>query len=104
MSEKKAIIDKPYLFFKLYKEEKKVYEYKKFLLNPQEAYDEAIKRAQAKIENQLDDKEYIIAKKVLKKEEFSSKIVLEVFFKVYENIGETLEISLEELKNEGNFN
>ena len=34
----------------------------------------------------LDKDEYIISKKVLKKEVNSSKIYLEVFFKVYENI------------------
>lgn len=103
MSNKKLIIDKPYLFFKLYKEEKSIYEYKSYKLSKEEAYNEAIKRADAKIKNKLLSDEYIISKKVLKKEEFSSKIVLEIFFKVYENIGEVLVVE-EELYDEGNSN
>jgi hypothetical protein len=40
----------------------------------------------------LDNDEYIISKKILKKEAFSSKIKIEVFYKVYENIGITSKI------------
>ena len=43
------------------------------------------------------------SKKVLKKEVKSSKIVLEVFFKVYEEIGETSNIeNLGEINGSGN--
>ena len=40
----------------------------------------------------LNKDEYIISKKVLKKEVNSSKMYVEVFFKVYENIGVTSNI------------
>jgi similar to stage IV sporulation protein len=80
------ILDKPYLPFKLYKEEMKIFEYKEFHINEDEAYKEAIKRSDDKIKDMLDSDEYILSKKVLKKEVFSSKIIIEVFYKVYENI------------------
>ena len=80
------ILDKPYLPFKLYKEEMKIFEYKEFHINENEAYKEAIKRSDDKIKDMLDVDEYILSKKVLKKEVFSSKIIIEVFYKVYENI------------------
>jgi hypothetical protein len=92
MNTKTLILDKPYLPFKLYKESMKKYEYKEFVINEKEAYNEAIKRSEIKIKNMLDNDEYIISKNVLKKEVFSSKIKVEVFYKVYENIGLTSKI------------
>lgn len=92
ISEKTLILDKPYLFFKLYKETKYLYEYKKYNITEEEAYNEALKRADLKIKNMLEDKEYIISKKVLKKSPFRSKIYVEVFYKVYEDIGNTQRI------------
>lgn len=98
---KTLILDKPYLFFKIYKESMRKYEYKEFILNENDAYNEAIKRSDSKIKNMLDNDEYIISKKVLKKEAFSSKIKVEVFYKVYENIGVASKIqNIEEKKNE----
>ncbi len=91
---KKLILDKPYLLFKLYREEKREYEYKEFNLNEDEAYSEALKRSENKIKNKLNKDEYIISKKVLKKEVNSSKMYVEVFFKVYENIGVTSNIEI----------
>ena len=88
-NKKELLIDKPYLFFKLYKENKKIYEYRKYILNEKDAYDEAIRRTKKTIERKLNDDEYIISKNVLKKEMFRSKINLEVFYKVYENIADT---------------
>ena len=70
----------------------KKYEYKEFIINEKEAYNEAIKRSDIKIKNMLDNDEHIISKNVLKKEVFSSKIKVEVFYKVYENIGLTSKI------------
>ena len=64
----------------------KIFEYKEFHINENEAYKEAIKRSDDKIKDMLDVDEYILSKKVLKKEVFSSKIIIEVFYKVYENI------------------
>lgn len=84
---KKVVLDKPYLPFKLYKEEKKIYEYKEYVLTLEEAYKKALKKSEEIINRNLKDDEYIIYKNVLKKEVFRSKIMLEVFFKTYENIG-----------------
>ena len=49
-----------------------------------------------KIESQLNDNEYIISSKQLKVEENDSKIVLEMFFSVCENITSTKKIYPEE--------
>lgn len=92
MNTKELVLDKPYLFFKLYKETKKEYKYKEFKIDENIAYEEALKRSENKIKNKLKDNEYIISKKVLKKEVFRSKMNMEVFFKVYENIGVTSNI------------
>lgn len=92
INKKSVVIDKPYLFFKLYKEEKKVYDYNEIILSEEEAYTEALNRSVKEIENKLSSDEYIISKKVLKKDVNRSKINLEVFFKVYEKIGVTSEI------------
>lgn len=81
------IIDKPYIFFNLMKEEKEIFEYKELTLSSSEAYEEALKRSDKSINAKLEDDEHIIDKKVLKKNEFSSKIEIEVFYRVYENIG-----------------
>ena len=92
MNTKDLVLEKPYLFFKLYKETKREYKYKEFNINENEAYKEAHKRSENKIKSKLNDNEYIISKKVLKKEVFRSKMNIEVFFKVYENIGVTSNI------------
>ena len=92
INRKSIVLDKPYLFFKLYKEEKKIYDYNEVILNAEEAYNEAINRSIDVINKKLSSDEYIISKKVLKKEVKRSKINLEVFFKVYEKIGVTSEI------------
>ena len=87
LTEEKILIDKPYLFFKLVKETKEIYEYQESKLNQIEAYNEALKRSDKSINVKLDSDEYIIDKKVLKKNVFSSKIEVEIFYRVYENIG-----------------
>lgn len=92
INKKSIVLDKPYLFFKLYKEEKKIYDYNEVILNKEEAYNEALNRSIDVINKKLSSDEYIISKKVLKKEAKRSKINLEVFFKVYEKIGVTSEI------------
>ena len=80
------------MFFKLYKENKREYEYKEYHVNESEAYNEALKRSELQIKNRLNNDEYIISKKVLKKVVKNDKMYLEVFFKVYENIGVTSNI------------
>lgn len=87
ISSKKLILNKPYLLFKLYKEEKKIYQYKEYKITKEEAYIEALKRSEKQIKNRLKDNEYIISKNTLKKDVFRSKMYVEVFFSVYENIG-----------------
>ncbi len=92
ISENKLILSKPYLFFDVYKESKKLYENKTYTLSNDEAYQMAISEAENEIKKRLDKDEYIISKNVLKKEVNSSKMYVEVFFKVYENIGFTSSI------------
>lgn len=95
-----VLLDKPYLFFNVMKEQKELYKYVTHNLNEDEAYEEALKRSDKGIENSLDVGEYIIDKKVLKKNVYSSKIEVEVFYKVYENIGEKREIINESVEGE----
>ncbi len=64
-----------------------------------EALNEALKLAKNKIEKNLDEKEYIISQKKLKVDARNSKIVVDVFFKVYENITGYSDIP-EEIKEE----
>lgn len=92
LNETKVLIDKPYLFFKVMKEEKELYKYVTHNLTEKEAYEEAIKRADKSINAKLASGEYIIDKKVLKNNTYSSKIELEIFYRVYESIGEEREL------------
>lgn len=96
MYEESVVIDKPYLPFKVYKRNTSLYEYKTVNLTKEEAYDKALDLATSKVSLRLKDGEYIIGKKVLKKHYKSSKIVLEVFFKVYERI--SLEKEIEKIE------
>jgi len=93
LNETKALIDKPYLFFKVYKERKELYKYETHKLSKKEAEKEAIKRSDKSIENKLKSDERILDKKVLKINHYSSKIEIEVFYRVYENIGEAKELT-----------
>ena len=92
----KLILEKPYLPFKIYKEIKKVFKYKEHIIDENEAYEIGLKMSDEKIKNNLSEKEYIISKKVLKKDVNSSKMYIEVFYKVYENIAYTSNIDKEE--------
>ncbi len=91
-SKTSLIIDKPYLPFKLYKEVKEVYKEKNITLTDKQAYNLALEGSENKIKKGLNKDEYIISKKVLKKRVNSSKMEVEVFYKVYENIGVTSKI------------
>lgn len=95
INEVSVLVDKPYLFFKLMKESKELYNYKEVNLNSESAFKKALERADKSISNKLDTNEYIIERKVLKKDVFSSKIDIELFYRVYENIGEEKVITLE---------
>lgn len=95
ISEETVLVNKPYLPFKVIRESKELYTYKSVNLNKEEAFEECLKRGDKSILNKLDTSEHIIERKVLKKEEFSSKIEVELFYRVYENISEEKEITLE---------
>ena len=84
---KKLLIDKPYLKFKLYKEILTEYKSEKIVLNEHDALNKGLSECNKYIINNLKENEYVISKNVLKKEANSSKIYLEVFYKIYENIG-----------------
>ncbi len=86
MNIKELIIDKPYLPFDVYKEIKKEYKYKTFIKTENQAYEEALLRSDTNIKNTLSSDEYIIYKNTLKKQVFSSKIEVEIFYKVYKNV------------------
>jgi similar to stage IV sporulation protein len=88
-SETKLILDKPYLPFKLYKEKLIEYKEKEVTITEEEALQKTLKLSENEIKKNLDIEEYIISKNVLKNELKSSKMYIEVFFKVYENIGTT---------------
>lgn len=62
----------------------------------EEAIKKAIDRAKAQIEGKLNDNEYIIDYKQLNVEQNDSKIVVEIFFSVCEDITDTKEIVSEE--------
>lgn len=95
INETKVLINKSYLPFKVMKETKELFSYEKVNLTKKEAYNEALKRADQSIMAKLDTTEHIIERKVLKKEAYSSKIEVELFYRVYENIKEEREITLE---------
>ena len=61
-------------------------------LTDDEAIDQAVQKAKDKIVNQLKEKEYIIDAKKLKVEKNNSKIIVEVFISVCENITDYKEI------------
>ncbi len=92
MNHEIILVNKPYLFFKLVKEVKEIYKYKEFNVDKESALKEAIKRSDKSIKNQLEKNEYIIDKKVLNIYPYSSKIEVEIFYKVYENITDVLVI------------
>lgn len=89
VSETKCVFDKAYLPFKIYKESLIEYKYKEIELSYDDAINYGLKLSKINIENMLDEYEYIISKNVLKNSLKSSKMYIEVFFKVYENIAST---------------
>lgn len=92
MNSEEVILKKPYLFFEVVKESKELFNYREVELSYEEALEEAIKRSDKAILDKLNVDEYIIDKKVLKITKYSSKIDIEVFYKVYENITQEVEI------------
>ena len=69
--------------------------------NEKEAYQKAMKIAKEKLKSKLGVDDEIISQKTLKKYHKNSKIVIDVFFKVKENITDTISlknIDLEDLR------
>ena len=95
-----VVFDKAYFPFKIYKESVSVYEDVNRSLSYEDALDLGVEKAVFEINKSLGDGEYIISKNVLKKGLKSSKMYIEVFFKVYEDIGVTSNIFEEDNINE----
>lgn len=62
------------------------------VLTEEEAIDKAIVLGQEKMKKELNDEEYIVSNKVLKVNIKENKVVVDIFFVVYENITDYLEI------------
>ena len=87
VKEKERIIFKHmFLPIELIKQTKKKVVYINQTLTIDEAIKKSIKRVKKEINSKLSDKEYIIDTKKLKVEENNSKIIIEVFTSVYEDI------------------
>ena len=102
---KELVLSKAYLPFDLYREVKTEYKNVEYNLTNEEAYNLGLEKSDEKINNMLLNDEYIISKKVLKKRVNRSKMLLEVFYKIYRNIGYTSNIDIlgekDELSNKG---
>lgn len=99
----KIVFEKFYLPFKIIKQVNYQYKYEEVNLNNDQMIEEAIKRADSAINANLSSDEYILDKKVLNISAFSSKINVEIFYKVYEDITQVQKIEREEIS-EGNSN
>lgn len=69
------------------------------ILTEEEAIDKAILLGQEKMEKELSENEYIVSNKVLKANIKEDRVVVDVFFVVYENITDYQEIVIEEITN-----
>ncbi len=90
------LLGHPFLPISFVKEEQREVIRKDVVYTEEEALNEAIKIARKKIEDGLSEKEYIISQKNLKVDMRNSKIVVDVFFSVYENITDYRDIPKEE--------
>lgn len=99
-SEIKCVLDKAYLPFKIYKESLVEYKYNNIILSYEEAISYGVKLSEENVQNTLEQYEYIISKNVLKNSLKSSKMYIEVFFKVYEDIASTSYIDEKEIVDE----
>lgn len=86
ITENECILNKPYLPFRVYREKVKDIEEKEIYLSEEEAIKKGLELSEKEIIKNLSNQEYIISKNILKKEIKSSKMYIEVFYKLYENI------------------
>ena len=84
--ENECILNKPYLPFKVYREKIKNIEEIEINLTEDEAIKKGLELSEKEIMKDLSNQEHIISKNILKKEIKSSKMYIEVFYKLYENI------------------
>ncbi len=99
----KIVLENRLLPFRLLKTLKKEVKKDDEVLIVEEALIKAMESARSKIESKLDKDEHIIKERQLSFYQKDSKIVVEIFFSVYESIGTPNEITkdrLDELKNE----
>lgn len=91
--EEKVLLEHSFLPIKFVIQKQKELDVIEEDLNEKQAIDKAIEEAKEKIQSKLKEKEYIIDTKKLKVEKNNSKIVLEVFFSVCENITDYKELA-----------
>ena len=92
-TEEKVLLEHSFLPIKFVIQKQKELDVIEEDLNEKQAIDKAIEEAKEKIQSKLKEKEYIIDTKKLKVEKNNSKIVLEVFFSVCENITDYKELA-----------
>lgn len=94
--EEEKILFHPFLPISLVKQKQKEIETISLVLTSDEAKDKAIEEAFKKMEEQLDEDEKVIDYQVLKENIKEDKVVLDIFFTVYENITSYSKIEGEE--------
>lgn len=102
--EKKNVLIKDKIFpFSISLEKQRKTKVTKQILTYEAATSKALKIAENKIKSFLDDDEYIISKKTLNFKSNNSKIKVDVFFKVYENITDYKNVDKNSLIEEENI-
>ena len=86
LEKKKILISEKIFPFEISLQKQRKIKVKKQILTSNEAIKKAMVVAENKIKSKLDSDEYIISKKTLNFSTTNSKIKMDVFFKVYENI------------------
>lgn len=86
LEKKKKLVSSKIFPFEISMEKQRKIKVTKEKLSAQKAIDKAQKLAEEKLKTKLDNDEYIISKKTLNFYKKGSKIVVDVFFKVFENI------------------
>lgn len=86
LEKKKVLVSEKVILFEIYKERQRKMVVKVQKLTTKQATYKALEEAEKKITSRLSKDEYVISKKALNFSVNNSKIVVDVFFKVYENI------------------
>lgn len=94
----KILLENPLLPFRILKTKKEEIKKEDDVYIPEEALIKAMEEARDKIESKLNKDEHIIKEKKLSFYQKDSKIVVEIFFSVYENIGTVSEIKEEDIE------